>query len=76
MSTITVLSENPCDLGSLVQKALDTMRVPQDIETKTILDRRAAIGFVGSLVSTGKQLAILKGGTRSGSSTSSHGPSA
>ena len=34
------------------------MRVPQDIETKTILDRRAAIGFVGSLVSTGKQLAI------------------
>lgn len=58
VSTIAVLSEQPCDLGSLVQKALDTMRVPQDIETKTILDRRAAIGFVGSLVSTGKQLAI------------------
>jgi asparagine synthetase B (glutamine-hydrolysing) len=58
VSTIAVLSEQPCDLESLVHKALDTMRVPQDTETRTILDERTAIGFVGSLVSTGKRLAI------------------
>jgi asparagine synthase (glutamine-hydrolysing) len=65
VSTIAILTKNP-DQEHLVQKALETMRVHQDEDSDIIMDGNTAIGYIGSLATAGKNLALkqLETGTR------------
>ncbi|MCJ7633187.1 asparagine synthetase B [Candidatus Bathyarchaeota archaeon] len=66
MSTIAVVTKGSNDPDSSARKALESMRVPQDNESKIIVEGDTAIGFVGSLASTGKRLILkdLENGSR------------
>jgi len=54
------LTKESHDPETLARKALDSMRVPQDRESKIIAGGNTAIGFVGSIASTGKELALTQ----------------
>lgn len=66
MSTVAVLTKRSNDPKILARKALDSMRAPQDKEAEVIVDGDTAVGFVGSIASTGKHLVStqLEGGSR------------
>ena len=65
MSTVAVLTESH-DPEAAARKALDSMRMPQDRESEILVDGNTAVGFVGPIASTGKELASahLEGGCR------------
>ena len=66
MSTVGILAKESNDPENLAVKALNSMRAPGDRECKIVADGNTAVGFVGSIASTGKELvsAQLKDGSR------------
>jgi len=57
VSVVGVIAEGSYDPDPSARKALDSMRMPLDRESRVIAGENTALGFVGSLSAVGKELA-------------------